>query len=359
MRVLHVITSLKIGGAEKLMVDLLPRLKSKNIECELLTFDGTRTPFRQDLENAGVVVHDFGQGVSPYSLRNIVKLMPYLRKYDIVHTHNTACQLFAAIGSVLCSVVLCTTEHTTSNRRRGWRWYAPIDRWMYSRYKKVICISQIAENNLCTYIGKDCKNILTVNNGVNINRYFKAPISTELESIAPNSRKLIMVAGFRWEKDQDTIIKALRYLPSHFHLFLVGDGVRRFELESLAKEENVNQRVHFLGIRNDVPNLLHAADYIIMSSHFEGLSLSSVEGMSIGKPFIASDVDGLREVTSGAGLLFPHQDSEALAKQIEKLEKSPHLYNSTAALCLERAQQFDISKMVEGYLNVYLEISKQ
>lgn len=353
MKILHVITSLRTGGAEKLMVDLLPRLKAKGLDVDLLLFDGTKTPFYQDAIEQGIKIYDLGIGGSIYSPLRLIRLSKYLKRYDVVHTHNTAPQLFAAIGSVLCSVVLCTTEHNTSNRRRSWKWYAAVDRWMYNRYDKVICISQKAEDNLREFIVSSKADICTINNGVDVARYANATATDELEQIASDSRKIIMVAGFRWEKDQDTLIKALNKLPQGFHLFLVGDGVRRPELKALVKAENLIHRVHFLGLRTDVPQLLHAADYIVMSSHFEGLSLSSVEGMSVGKPFLASDVDGLREVVKGAGILFPHQDSEALASEIMKLDDNKELYNTVANDCMERAKDFDISKMVDGYLNIY------
>lgn len=356
MKILHVITSLRTGGAEKLMVDLLPRLKARGLDVDLLLFDGTDTPFRRDIEAAGVRVFDLGTGGSVYSPVRMLKLIPYLRKYDIIHTHNTAPQLFAAIGGVLCSVVLCTTEHNTSNRRRRWKWYAAVDRWMYNRYHRVICISKKAEDNLREFIGTSKAEILTINNGIDVARYASAEPSPELEGIAPRSRKIIMVAGFRWEKDQDTLIRSLKYLPSEFHLFLVGDGVRRPELEALATHENLADRVHFLGLRTDVPQLLHAADYVVMSSHFEGLSLSSVEGMSVGRPFLASDVDGLREVVKGAGVLFAHGDSEALANEVLALENSPEEYRSVADACRQRAAQYDISAMAENYASCYNKI---
>ena len=356
MKILHVITSLYTGGAEKLMVDLLPQLRDKNLNVELLLFDGTETPFRREVEGKGIKVYDFGCGGSVYSPIRFIKLLSFLRKYDIVHTHNTAPQLFAAIGSVVCSVVLCTTEHTTSNRRRGWKWYAPIDRWMYNRYKKVICISKKAEENLRKHIGHSKADISTINNGVDIIKYSKASASTELEKISPRCRKIIMVAGFRWEKDQDTLIKALKHLPAYFHLFLVGNGIRRVELEALANSEKMMERVHFLGLRQDVPNLLHASDYVVMSSHFEGLSLSSVEGMSVGKPLLASNVDGLREVVKDAGILFEHQNAKELADKILELECNPSLYKQVASQCYEKAKEYDISLMVDNYYNEYQKI---
>lgn len=353
MRILHVITSLRTGGAEKLMVDLLPRLKQRGHEVDLLLFDGTDTPFRRAAEESGIKVMDMGKGGSVYSPVKLFKLLPYLKKYDVIHTHNTACQLFAAIGSLWNSAVLCTTEHNTSNRRRAWKWYAQVDRWMYNRYRKVICISDKAEENLRQFIGKSKADILTINNGIDVEKYASASASPVLERTAPGSRKIIMVAGFRWEKDQDTLIKALPLLPKDFHLFLVGDGVRKQECETLAEQQGVVGRVHFMGLRSDVAELLHASDYVVMSSHFEGLSLSSVEGMSVGKPFLASDVDGLHDVVKDAGILFPHGDSAALAKWLQDLDLSKELYQEIANKCYGRAEQFDISTMVKGYSSVY------
>ena len=168
-----------------------------------------------------------------------------------------------------------------------------------------------------------------------------------------------MVAGFRYQKDQDTLIRAMKYLSKEkYELWLVGDGERRELLEQLVNEEKVENIVRFLGIQSDIPTILKTADVVVMSSHFEGLSLSSIEGMSVGKPFIASDVDGLHEITMGVGVLFPHGDAERLAEEIEKLMQCPDYYKEVADRCLERASKYDIKGMVEQYINVYDAVSK-
>ena len=95
-----------------------------------------------------------------------------------------------------------------------------------------------------------------------------------------------------------------------------------------------------------------------MSSHREGLSLSNVEGMSSGNPFVASDVEGLREVTKGYGVLFPHGDDMALADVILKLTTDEDYRAEVVKRCKERAMQYDISTMAENYNNVYKELSR-
>lgn len=355
MRILHIITSLNIGGAEKLMVDLLPRLKQRGVETELLLFVGIRTMFYEQLESSGVKIHFLSQGGSVYNPQKIFHLYRFLRinKYDIIHTHNTAPQLFSALVSVFRKLKLVTTEHSTDNRRRNMLWYKPIDVWMYSRYSRVISISDAAESNIKEYlhITGNSEKFKTVYNGVDINRFENALPTVEL----PNSKKIItMIAGFRYQKDQDTLIKAFSLLPQDkFELWLVGDGERRRELESLVVSEGICDGVKFWGVRHDVPSILKSSDIIVMSSHFEGLSLSNIEGMSVGKPFIASDVDGLHEMTEGAGLLFKHGDYRELADIIIKLTKDSKLYNEVAEKCMNKARQYDISRMVEGYIKVY------
>ena len=356
MKILQVITSLSTGGAEKLISEIAPMLRDKGHQVDVLAFDGADTAFKKVLIDKGIKVYSFGKNCNVYNPLFIFRLAKLMKNYDIVHTHNTAPQLFAAIGSVLCSVVLCTTEHNTSNRRRDWKWYAWIDKWMYRRYNKIICISNQAEDNLRKYLPK-VKNVCTIFNGVDINRFHNAK---PLNSLKSNKKIVAMVAGFRYQKDQDTLIKAFTHLDKDkYELWLVGDGERRPILENLVKELDLTDNVKLLGIRNDIPNVLQTADIIVMSSHFEGLSLSNIEGMSVNKPFIASNVDGLREVVDGYGLLFPHGDDKALAKNIEKLMTDKEYYKAMAKRCQERAKDFDIHKMVAAYIDVYKSIAPQ
>lgn len=359
MKILHVITSLQTGGAETLVVNLMPRFRALGHEVGVVVFNGQRTALMERLERECPDCKIYKLGDAYYNPLYIPKLWRIMRQYDIVHTHNTSPQLFAAIvAEVLCSVVLVTTEHNTSNRRRDWRWYPRgIDRWMYNRYRKVICISNQAEANLRASVGHTKAEITTIFNGVDVEAFHQAKANPTLRN-SSNRFVMVMVAGFRYQKDQDTLIKAMSHLDKDaYELWLVGDGVRRGELETLVDSLRLRDTVKFWGVRTDIPEILNTADVVVMSSHFEGLSLSNIEGMSVGKPFIASDVDGLHEMTEGAGLLFPHGDDKALADLIRQLHENKELYQQVADACYEKACQFDISKMVEKYNEVYMELS--
>ena len=351
-----------MGGAETLVVNLIPRLQAMGHIVDLCVFNGIETPLMQRLrrESPQTKIYALGHGV--YNPFYVLKLARLMQGYDIVHTHNSSPQLFVAIAKVLCSVKLVSTEHTTSNRKREWKWYAPIESWMYGQYAHVICISKIAEQKLREYMGGDWidktkeryKQISTINNGVDVLGISRAEPCVELVLLKETRMAILMVAGFRDAKDQDTIVRALNLLDKEkFEVWFAGVGVRQDAVKQLAESLGVLNNVRFLGLRTDIPNVLKAADIIVMSSHWEGLSLSNVEGMSAHKPFIASDVNGLREVTKGYGILFPHEDAVALAREIQHLADDKVYYEEIANNCYQRALEFDIANMVKGYNEVY------
>lgn len=350
MKILHVITSLHTGGAEKLMVDLLPRMNAMDdAEVELCVFDGERTPFYEQLQAKGVRIHALTR--SAYSLMNVVKLIPLMRKYDVIHTHNTSCQFAVALLSYISKARLATTEHNTTNRRRDnklWYW---LDRWMYSRYDRVICISDKAKANLQEYLkclddGKVC----TIYNGIDLSCYS----SSYVRKNEFDKKIITMVAAFRKQKDQKTLIRAMELLPDNYILQLVGDGELVDDVKAWVNTLSYSNRIVFLGMRSDVPKILSASDVVVLSSHYEGLSLSSIEGLACGRPFVASDVDGLHEIVDGYGVLFEHENHVMLANEIKRLCKDGEYSDAVVRKCQERAKQYDIENMKREYCAIYM-----
>jgi hypothetical protein len=355
LKVLHVITSLRTGGAERLMVDLLPRLQERGLQVELAVFDGTPTDFMTALKSEGIPIHALGMGVramhSPCCIPALRRLM---RQFDIVHTHNTPSQYFVAIASMGMKLApkLVTTEHSTMNRRRNSFLFRHLDKWMYGRYNKIIGVSDSTTLSLLNYL-HGLQQPITINNGIAVDAFHHATAAQDIMEAFGQNKRLVMSAAFRYPKDHETVIRALHLLPDDYHLLLAGDGNRRKIVEEFGAQEQLSQRVHFLGNRNDVANVLKAADVIVMSSRYEGLSLSSLEGLASGRPVVASDVPGLREIVGNAGILFPQGDAQALAKTILALEEDSKLRQQTIEKGLQRAHHYDIFTMTEAYWQVY------
>ena len=353
MKILHVITSLYTGGAERLMVDLLPTLRNdEDFQVDLLLINGVETPFKKALKQAGIKVCALSMTNDVYNLRNIFRFRRFLahNDYDIIHTHNTACQLFVPIAKSLTrnKAKLVTTEHNTTNHRRTKWWLKPLDKWMYRKYAAIVCISDLTRHNLEQYLGTDWP-MHTIYNGVDTKRFARPvkDISGQQDFV------VTMVAAFRPQKDQDTLIRAFTHLEPNFRLQLVGGGQRGEELKALCRELGLEDRVQFLGVRMDVPDIMEQSDVIVLSSHWEGFGLAAVEGMASGRPLVATDGDGLRDIVGGAGVLFQPGDDQELASAIKRLCETPDYYRQVALACQERAQHYDISVMADGYSNLY------
>jgi glycosyltransferase involved in cell wall biosynthesis len=226
-----------------------------------------------------------------------------------------------------------------------------LDRWMYGRYEKVVCISELTKKNLIQHIGASFEEkCVIIYNGIDLKTYSGLP-----SSHITNKKKVLMVSAFRAQKDQKTLIKAMKELPSDYVLELAGGGEERLidECKQLVRELQLDGRVEFMGVRSDIPSLLAESDVVVLSSHYEGLSLSSLEGMASGKPFVASDVEGLHDVVGGYGVLFPHKDVTALAHEIQHLCEDAAYAEDIVARCQKRVKMFDIEVMVQKYLQLY------
>lgn len=355
MKVLQIITSLSTGGAEKLVVDSVPLYQQKGIEMDVLTLKNEETPFKKVLQkNSRGTVTGLSRG-SVYTPLLILKIIPYLKKYDIIHVHLFPALYWVVLAKWLSfsSVKLMYTEHSTNNKRRTHQLLKYIDRFIYRRLDKIICISEKVEANLRQHLpAVPAERFKLIFNGVDIAAFLSANATDIEDFFSAEDVISIQVSSFRSQKDQATVIRALGILDEKYKLLLVGDGPLQKECEELAKDLGVAHRVQFLGIRTDIPALLKMADIVILSSIYEGLSLSSIEGMSV-KPFIASDVEGLREIVGGYGVLFEQGNAAELADKIKTLMTDTVLYDKVRQRCAARAAEFDIHKMVQQYLLLY------
>lgn len=224
---------------------------------------------------------------------------------------------------------------------------------MYGRYDKIVCITELTMGNLLVHVGEEyAGRCVVIYNGIDLGMFRKEKKAMPKSS---DKKKILMVSAFREQKDQKTLIRAMELLPDNYMLFLAGGGEESLldACRNLSGFLGVEERVKFLGVRTDVLSLLHEADVVVLSSHYEGLSLSSLEGMASGKPFVASDVPGLRDIVGGYGVLFPHEDYHTLAFEIQKLCEDDVYRKEVCRRCYDRAMMFDISLMAKRYMEMY------
>lgn len=363
MKILHVINSLETGGAEKLLLDSLPLYTNLGITADLLLLNETNSPFLKELEAKECCSIFCLDLASVYNPIHIFKIIPFLKKYDIIHVHLFPAQYYVAFAKMLSSAKakLVFTEHNGTNRRLDNFFFRIIDQQIYPFYSRTICITKEIRDILMKHTGLPAARLPVIENGINLNEiksavgYSKNKIHS---SLSVGDQLIIQIAAFREQKDHETLIKAMHLLPALFKLILVGEGLLKEKCEKLVSSLGLEKRVFFLGVRMDVPKLLKTADIVVLSSKYEGLSLSSIEGMASGKPFVASDVPGLREMVSGAGILFPVGAEKQLAKELLHLSNDTDYYAATVEKCKARAKEYDISKMVDAHIRLYKDLLK-
>lgn len=349
MRILHVITSLEIGGAQRLLADLLPIL-AKTDEISLLVYKRVHTHFEEQIEKAGIKIlsldeHNF------YTPWIIVRMKKIFKNYDVIHAHLFPTIYWASLACRGLKVKLFYTEHSTSNKRRDKSYFRFIERFMYARYDKIISISRQTQDALTKWLQQKDSRFVVIENGVNICHF-----AVTKKTIIPQS--LIMVSRFAPAKDQETVIRAMQHIDSQAILRLVGDGENLEHCKLVAKECGVDNRVFFLGACSDVAELI-AESYIgIQSSKWEGFGLTAVEIMACGKPVVATDVEGLKQVVDGAGELFHTGDEYKLANIVNRLLVDKEFYKTLSLRCQKRAATYDIRIMAQKYKDLYYETSK-
>jgi len=351
MKVLQVINSLTAGGAQKLIADFVPIMNEKGVATDVLLFNEDKGPFLEILFKKNVSVFNI-KSKHLYSPFNVFKAAKYFDKYDIIHTHLFPATYWTSLAKMArpanrkAKYVL--TEHSNSNGRFTKPYLRPVDKFIYARYDALIAISESVKEVLWARIGHP--NIPVIHNGVNIKELYQA----EPAQFPPGEVNLLMVASFRAAKDQDTVIRAMANLEDHYHLYLAGEGSSREVSMQLAKDLNVEHRVHFLGMRKDVPGLMKSADINILSSHWEGLSCVALEAMASGTPFIGTDVNGIKEMfTNNSFALFKTGDVEALTQKIKKIAEDKSFALQQSEINLREVRKFDIEVMTDSYLELY------
>jgi len=349
MKILHIITSLELGGAEKLLLDLIPAQKRQGVDVELLVLDTKGEKFLEEYEKRGIKVH-FTKVNNRVSFKNIFEIAKLIKKekVDIVHAHLVHSQIWTSFTRYLNKkVIYITTEHSTHNRRREKFIYKFLDKFIYNSFTKIIAISEATARELIKWTGVSLRKVDVIPNGVSLRAFMGKPKERKGNS-------LVMVSRFHTSKDHITVVRALEKLSKEYTLTFIGEG----ETEEAVKREvlmlKLQDRVQFLGYSNSVPTLLKRADIAIQSSNFEGFGLSALEAMASGTPVIASDVEGLANIVSDSGLLFKVGDIDDLVQKIKILEDSK-IYSEKSRSGIRTSLFYSIEATAKKYLEIYKE----
>jgi len=355
IKILYGITRSDWGGAQVHVLDLIREMKKKGYEAEM--FIGEKGDLYDRLQELNIrtyyrpnLVHE----IKPLTdLKAIVDFCRVIKKSrpDFVHLHSTKA---GWIGRIACLIMRkpviftvhgwCFTDGVAQKRRHIGR---AIEKFLAPLTDIIICVSEFDRNLAIKQNVAEPEQLEVVYNGV---QAFK-----KSESSHKNPIKVTMVARFTQQKDQRSLIEAFTFLDESFELYLIGDGDNLSADQKRTKELGLEERVHFLGARLDVENLLQKMDIFVLSSNYEGLPISIIEAMSLGMPLIGSNVGGVNELIHHEknGFLFEAKDYQALAVRLSQLKKEKLRQQMGQASKELYMKNFTLNQFVDNTETIY------
>jgi glycosyltransferase involved in cell wall biosynthesis len=351
MRVLFLTSDLTYGGAAKQLLLLAEGLPQQRFECRVCVLRRAG-PWAESLREAGVIVDVLNRRWQ-VDLPAFRALWSMLRAYqaDVLHVWGRfALRSVALAGGLRRARLFVTTRLPPGKPRSSLLWW---DRWLLRRAEWVTAWWQ-RDAESWRRSGLDAGRVIVVPLGVELPHDASPPSVPILPAkailcIGPlESRK-----GFR---DAVWVLDMLRHLHPQLHLAFVGGGPDQQALLEFARAARVADRVHFLGERQDLSNVLAEAELVWAPSRAEAGINAVLEAMAAGKPVVASGVRGLAEIVADGdtGFLVPPADQAALARQTRRLLEDADLRRRMGEAARRRAaKQFGAAEMVQRFAELY------
>lgn len=362
MRILMMITrGDDLGGAQTHVHDLAVSLAQAGHTVAVLA--GVTGPLIDSLAAAGIETFacpELIRDIHPANdLRAVSRITRVIGQFqpDIVATHSSKAGLIGRLAARWAGVPSVFTAH-------GWAFsdgvpaprrqvYRAIERMAASVSSRIICVSEY-DRRIGIAAGIPADRQVMVHNGVP-----DVPVTCRSQPGGTGPVRVVMVGGFRAQKDQQTLIRTVHGLK-HVHLDLVGDGPTIDQARRLVNQLDLTKRVTFLGNRSDVPAVLSQAHIFALSTNWEGFPLSILEAMRSGLPVVVTDVGGAGEAVSDGmtGFLVPRGDVAVMQDRLAMLVNQPNQRDAMGRAGRQRYESaFTLDHMVAGTLDVYRSVA--
>jgi glycosyltransferase involved in cell wall biosynthesis len=375
IRILECIRQGQIGGGETHLLSLVENLDRSRFEPVVLSF--TEGPMVERLRAMGVRTHVL-YTERPFDVakwRKVKQLMA-AEGVDLVHAHGTRASSNTLWAARRLRIPLVYTVHGWSFHDDQPFWVRQLriwgERWITARSALNIAVSASSRQTGIEKIAGF--RAVVVNNGIDQRKFSPsrklADIRGELD-IPRGAVLLLFLARFTGHKQPLTLIRAFREAVEKMggavgkmaglQLLMVGEGDEKEEGMRLANELGLVGKIHFSPFRQDVPDVLAAADIYVLPSLWEGLPIGLLEAMAMRKAVIGTNVDGTREVLQDGenGLMVEPGDVGALAAAIVRLASDRGLRESMGARAAETVRErFNAAVMTKEIENIYTEIAE-
>jgi len=357
LRIAHLIETNGPGGAERMLVHMVQELQAVGCQNLVIAPAGGEQWLQQQLGGRGVTVEPFVLD-KPVSPKLAGWLTALLRRHRIAlaHSHEFTMAVYGAWAAWRAGIPHVATMH--GNRYYAGRLRRRVAlRAAFAVTGKVVAVSHALAQQLRRDLWLPASRVTTIGNGVRPEHAQSSDLRQQL-GLGPEDPLVLAVGNLYPVKGHGFAVEALASLRG-VHLAISGRGDLADKLREQAARLGVADRLHLLGLRSNIADLLAGADVFILPSLSEGLPMALLEAMFAGRAIVASDVGDVRAALDDgrAGTLVPAGDPRALASAIHELLNAPTRARELGARAEQRARkEYDVSRMVTRYVTVYKEL---
>lgn len=344
------------GGAETMLIQLAEELRRRGHQVLAvhpakgfgwLSAQMRERGFESD-------VFRLSRPLDPACLKGMVEMLRHHR-IEVVHSHEFTMAIYGAAAARRLGVPHVITMHGSQTVFTKWRRRAAL-RLAFAASRNTVAVSRATHRYMTEVMGARPGQYLTIPNGVHFVPGNREATRASL-GLRDSDVLVVAVGNLTARKGHIHLLRALaglRDLP--WHVAIAGRGDQEEALRAFAREHQVEHRVHLLGLRNDIPDVLAASDVYTMPSLWEGLPMAMLEAMFARRAIVASRTEGIPEaITHGVeGLLATPGDEAALRRELEQVIRDPSLRDRLAGAALARAErEFSAAVMTEAYERAY------
>lgn len=352
MKILQVIPYFCFGGAETMCENLTYALIKQGHAVTVVSLFGERTPISQRMERAGVklIYLDKKLGLDLSMVAKLRKIMMQERP-DAVHTHLDVIK-YAVAAAKLAGIRRCVhTVHNVAQKEAEGRLQKIINGTYFRLGWSVpVALSPQVQQTILSFYGMKEEKVPVIYNGVELSRCLE---KTDYE----NCNTLIHVGRFNEQKNHQGLLRAFQIILKQYPqcvLKLVGDGELRQEMQQLAGELGIEEKVQFLGSQSNVYPYLQEADIFLLPSNYEGMPMTIIEAMGTGLPVVASRVGGVPDmITDRVSGMLTGREPEDVARVVLELMEDPALRKALGENAKLESKRFSAEYMAEEYSKVY------
>jgi glycosyltransferase involved in cell wall biosynthesis len=368
MRILHLISSNGLFGAERVVIELSNSLRLiSNCYPTVGVIKNLKNPHTEIAEEAKS--NDLPTIIFPckgkFDVKTIFEIRNFLRRHkiDIIHCHGYKSNFYGLLASKNTLPTL-TTNHNWLTTHWKLKIYCFLDGMWIRHFDRIVAVSEEIKREMAKYNVPEEK-IVVIDNGIDVGRFNREiPIENIRRGFGldKNIKVVGTIGSLKFEKGHIFLLRAAKEVLNfnkEIKFLIIGDGALRKDLENEAKNLRIERNVIFAGHRNDIPEMLSIMDIFVLPSVKEGLPMVILEAMASKKPVIAARVGGIPKVINNEedGILVEPEDVMALKHSILDLMNSDNKMLRLAYEGYEKVKRiFSSDAMCRKYYDLYREL---